>query len=121
VTPWDAKAALDPKVKGLIEEGVALLNQLAQASNKSAYAAVAWEEQRVALLPLVVDEILHLVPAAGFEDYNLDALLSEFVSKRTAARAGADDDDESVVVEVEFCHGVLPQLSQSMSLKPRLM
>ena len=38
------------KVKGLIEEGVALLNQLAQASNKSAYAAVAWEEQRVALL-----------------------------------------------------------------------
>ena len=50
VTPWDAKAASDPKVKSLIEEGVALLNQLAQASYKSPYAAVAWEEQRVALL-----------------------------------------------------------------------
>jgi hypothetical protein len=50
VTPWDAKAASDPKVKALLEEGVALLNQLAQASHKSAYAGVAWEEQRVALL-----------------------------------------------------------------------
>jgi len=29
--------------------------------------------------------------------------------------------DDAVIVEVEFCHGVLPQLSQSMSLKPRLM
>ena len=50
VTPWDVKAASDPKVKVLLEEGVALLNQLAQASYKSPYAAVAWEEQRVALL-----------------------------------------------------------------------
>jgi len=50
VTPWDAKAASDPKVKAMLEEGVALLNQLAQAGHKSAYAAVAWEEQRVALL-----------------------------------------------------------------------
>jgi len=50
VAPWDAKAASDPKVKAMLEEGVALLNQLAQAGHKSAYAAVAWEEQRVALL-----------------------------------------------------------------------
>jgi len=50
VTPWDAKAASDPKVKAMLEEGVALLNQLAQAGHKSAYAAVAWEEQRVAML-----------------------------------------------------------------------
>lgn len=50
VTPWDTKAASDPKLKAMLEEGVALLNQLAQAGNKSAYAAVAWEEQRVALL-----------------------------------------------------------------------
>jgi hypothetical protein len=50
VTPWDAKATSDPKVKTLIEEGVALINQLAQANYKQPYAAVAWEEQRVALL-----------------------------------------------------------------------
>jgi hypothetical protein len=50
VTPWDTKATSDPKVKTLIEEGVALLNQLAQANYKQPYAAVGWEEQRVALL-----------------------------------------------------------------------
>ena len=50
MTPWDAKAASDPKVKALLEEGVALLNQLAQANHKSPYASVAWEEQRVTLL-----------------------------------------------------------------------
>ena len=50
VTPWDAKAASDPKVRSLIEEGVALLDQIAHANYKLPYAAVAWEEQRVALL-----------------------------------------------------------------------
>ena len=50
VTPWDAKAASDPKVKALIEQGVALLNEFAQARYKVPYAAVAWEEQRVTLL-----------------------------------------------------------------------
>ena len=62
-----------------------------------------------------------LVPVAGLEDHDLDALLGELVAERAAARAGADDHDQSVIVEVEFCHGFLPQLSQSMSLKPRLM
>jgi hypothetical protein len=50
VTPWDTKAASDPKVKALIEQGVALVNELALARYKSPYAAVAWEEQRVTLL-----------------------------------------------------------------------
>ena len=72
-------------------------------------------------VPLVIDEILHLVPVAGLEDHDLDALLGEFIAERATARAGADDHDQSVIVEVEFCHGFLPQLSQSMSLKPRLM
>ena len=61
------------------------------------------------------------MPVASLEDHDLDALLGKFVAERAAARTRADDDDESVVVDVEFCHGVLPQLSQSMSLKPRLM
>jgi hypothetical protein len=50
VTPWDTKAASDPKVKVLIEQGVALLNELALARYKLPYSAVAWEEQRVTLL-----------------------------------------------------------------------
>ena len=50
VTPWDAKAAADANVKALIEGGIALLDENARARYKAPYAAVAWEEQRVALL-----------------------------------------------------------------------
>jgi hypothetical protein len=50
VTPWDTKAASDPKVKALVEQGVALLNELSLARYKLPYSAVAWEEQRVTLL-----------------------------------------------------------------------
>src|SRR6476620_12805414 len=71
--------------------------------------------------PFIVDEILHLVPIASLKDHDLDALLGELVAECAAARTRADDNDESVVVEVEFCHSVLPQPSQSMSLNPRLM
>jgi hypothetical protein len=72
-------------------------------------------------VPFVVDEVLELVPVAGLEDHGFDALLGKLVAERSTACAGADDDDEPVVVEVEFCHRVLPQLSQLMSSKPRLM
>lgn len=50
VTPWDAKAAADPKVRALIEDGIARLDEDARAKHKLPYAAVAWEEQRVELL-----------------------------------------------------------------------
>jgi hypothetical protein len=50
VTPWDAMATSDPKLKALMEEGIAFLNESAQAAYKVPYRAVAWEEQRVALL-----------------------------------------------------------------------
>jgi hypothetical protein len=50
VTPWDAKAAQDETVKALVEGGVARLDQDAQDRHGSAYAAVAQEEDRVALL-----------------------------------------------------------------------
>ena len=50
VVPWDGKAASDPKLKAMIEEGVARLDEDARARHKSPYAAVAWEEERVDLL-----------------------------------------------------------------------
>jgi hypothetical protein len=50
VTPWDAMATSDPKLKALMEEGIAFLNESAHAAYKVPYRAVAWEEQRVALL-----------------------------------------------------------------------
>jgi hypothetical protein len=50
VKPWDGKAAKDPAVKSLLEDGVRRLDQDAQDRHKVAYAQVAWEADRVVLL-----------------------------------------------------------------------
>jgi hypothetical protein len=50
VKPWDAKAAKDPVVKVLLEDGVRRLDQDAQDRHKAAYAQVPWEADRVVLL-----------------------------------------------------------------------
>ena len=49
-TRWDAMARIRPELKALMEEGIAFLNESAHAAHKVPYRAVAWEEQRVALL-----------------------------------------------------------------------
>jgi hypothetical protein len=50
VKDYDAKAGTDATTKTLIEEGVATLDGLAKAKHGVPYAAVGWEEERVALL-----------------------------------------------------------------------
>jgi hypothetical protein len=50
VKPWDAKAAKDPAVKAMINDGVARLDQDARDHHKVAYADVPWETDRVVLL-----------------------------------------------------------------------
>lgn len=50
IKPWDAKAAADPALKSMLEEGVRRLDQDAQDRHKCAYAQVAWEADRVVLL-----------------------------------------------------------------------
>ena len=50
VKPWDDKAAKDPAVKSLINDGLARLDQEANDRHKMPYAQVAWESDRVALL-----------------------------------------------------------------------
>lgn len=50
IKPWDAKAAKDPAVKALLEDGVRRLDQDAQDKHKVAYAQVPWEADRVVLL-----------------------------------------------------------------------
>ena len=52
--------------------------------------------------PLVVDEVLVFVALASLQHDNLDALLRQFVAKRAAARARPYDDDDAVVVLIEF-------------------
>src|SRR5258707_1705521 len=50
IKPWDGKAAKDPGVKSLINDGVAKLDQEANDRHKVPYAQVQWEADRVALL-----------------------------------------------------------------------
>jgi hypothetical protein len=50
IKPWDGKAAKDPAVKTMLEDGVKRLDQDAQDKHKCSYAQVAWEADRVALL-----------------------------------------------------------------------
>ena len=47
VKPYDEKAAADPKVKAMIETGIAGLNA---AAGPGGYAGLGWEADRVALL-----------------------------------------------------------------------
>src|SRR6266403_2186391 len=52
IKPWDGKAAKDPAVKMLINDGVVRLDQEANDRHKVPYAQVPWEADRVdRLLP----------------------------------------------------------------------
>src|SRR3981189_3905884 len=50
IKPWDGKAAKDPAVKAMIENGVQRLDQDAKDRHKVAYVEIPWETDRVALL-----------------------------------------------------------------------
>jgi hypothetical protein len=50
IKPWDGKAAKDPAVKTLLEEGVRRLDQDAQGRHNVAYINVPWEAVRIVLL-----------------------------------------------------------------------
>jgi hypothetical protein len=50
VKDYDTKSAADPKVKSLVEDGVAALNAAAKSAHGTSYVEVAWEEDRVAIL-----------------------------------------------------------------------
>ena len=50
IKPWDEKAAKDPAIRTLLEDGVRRLDQDAQDRHKLGYAQVPWEADRVVLL-----------------------------------------------------------------------
>jgi hypothetical protein len=50
IKPWDGKAAKDPAVKTLLEDGVRRLDQDARDRHNAAYAQLPWEADRVVLL-----------------------------------------------------------------------
>jgi hypothetical protein len=53
IKPWDGKAAKDPAVKAMLEDGVRRLDQDAKDRHKVAYAQVPWEADRVVLLQAI--------------------------------------------------------------------
>jgi hypothetical protein len=50
IKPWDGKAAKDPAIKAVLEDGVRRLDQDARDHHKLAYVEVPWEADRVVLL-----------------------------------------------------------------------
>lgn len=50
VKGWDEKAAADAAAKAMVLGGIATLDAIAQSSHGTAYADVAWEADRVAIL-----------------------------------------------------------------------
>ena len=50
IKPWDGKAAKDPAVKAMLEDGVRRLDQDARDRHKVAYVQVPWEADRIVLL-----------------------------------------------------------------------
>jgi hypothetical protein len=50
IKPWDGKAAKDPAVKALLEDGVQRLDKDALNRHKLAYVQVPWEADRIVLL-----------------------------------------------------------------------
>ena len=50
IKPWDGKAAKDPAIKAMLEDGVRRLDQDAHDRHKLAYVQVPWEADRVVVL-----------------------------------------------------------------------
>jgi hypothetical protein len=53
IKPWDGKAAKDPAIKTMLEDGVKRLDQDAKDHHKLSYAEVPWEADRVVLLQAI--------------------------------------------------------------------
>ncbi|BBC02838.1 MULTISPECIES: gluconate 2-dehydrogenase subunit 3 family protein [Bradyrhizobium] len=81
VKPWDEKAAKDPAVKSLINDGVTRLDQAANDRHKMPYVQVAWENDRVALLQQIEQ-------SAFFQKIRGDLIVSIYNNKEAWPRFG---------------------------------
>ena len=81
VKPWDDKAAKDPAVKSLINDGVARLDQEANDRHKMPYVQVAWENDRVALLQRIEQ-------TAFFQQIRGDLVVSLYNQKELRPKFG---------------------------------
>jgi hypothetical protein len=90
IKPWDGKAAKDPAVKTLLEEGVRRLDQDAQDRHKVGYAQVPWEAERIVLLQAIeqTDFFKKLRSDLVVSLYNQEELWPKFGYEGSSAEHG---------------------------------
>ena len=81
IKPWDGKAAKDPAVKSLINDGVSRLDSEANDRHKVPYAQVQWEADRVALLQKIEQ-------SAFFQKIRSDLVVSLYNQKELWPKFG---------------------------------
>ena len=90
IKPWDGKAAKDPAVKSLLEDGVRRLDQDARDRHSAAYAQVPWEADRVVLLQGIeqTDFFKKLRSDLVVSLYNQEAVWPKFGYEGSSAEHG---------------------------------
>jgi hypothetical protein len=90
IKPWDAKAAKDPAIKSLLEDGVRRLDQDARDLHKLAYAQVPWETDRIVLLQAIehTDFFKQLRSDLVVSLYNQEELWPKFGYEGSSAEHG---------------------------------
>jgi hypothetical protein len=90
IKPWDGKAAKDPAVKAMIENGVQRLDQDAKDRHKAAYVQIPWETDRIALLQGIeqTDFFKSMRSDLAVSLYNQEALWPKFGYEGSSAEHG---------------------------------
>jgi len=90
IQPWDGKAAKDPAIKALIQDGVRRLDQDAQDRHKLNYVQVPWEADRVLLLQGIeqTDFFKQVRSDLVVSLYNQEALWPKFGYEGSSAEHG---------------------------------
>jgi len=90
IKPWDGKAAKDPAVKAMIENGVQRLDQDAKDRHKAAYVQIPWETDRIALLQGIeqTDFFKSMRSDLVVSLYNQEALWPKFGYEGSSAEHG---------------------------------
>src|SRR5260370_11948086 len=90
IKPWDAKAAKDPAVKTLVEDGVRRLDQDAQDRHKLPYVQVPWEADRIVLLQGIehTDFFKKVRSDLVVSPYNQEELWPKFRNEGSPAEPG---------------------------------
>lgn len=90
IKPWDGKAAKDPAIKTVLEDGVRRLDQDAQDRHKLVYAQVPWEADRIVLLQAIeqTDFFKKLRSDLVVSLYNQEELWPKFGYEGSSAEHG---------------------------------